>query len=145
MDSPTRQEYIVEVLESLKEQMSLIENKIDNELVTTNTLLKELLDRMAQNATNVYPQVVNAPAPVNVMPSREELFYTVRKCKNEDGFEILMVAGKTFDIKNTLKSDFSAQWDNDKKTWWLVYSEENLVKLEEYLRSISDKVTIVSD
>jgi hypothetical protein len=120
------------------ERLTNIEHTLEHELKSVNDLLQEVVRSNLKNTT----------VPRTVLPRTEtttqELYFRVRDIANEYGdvtsFE---VSGRTYDIRDRLKNEFSATWNNDTKAW-LIENIDHKDAVLEFLQSLTTKISIIS-
>lgn len=126
----THLQQILERIDTLERNLNA---KIDHDLTATRELVTELV-RANTRQINVPQQ-----QQIQRVTKPEELYFNVRV-----SYDHLEVSGKTYDIRDYLKSQFGATWNMEHKSWNIVdTSIEN--ELCEYLRTITDKVNVLND
>jgi len=107
--------------------------------------LKNIEKRMNDIAGNssLANEMIRAQLPSNVQSNRKP-FFNIVLLKNENEEPIFRISGRTFDVKDQLKTFGSCIFHKESKAWEFIYEEETYNRVIEYLRTLTDEVNIIS-
>lgn len=120
-------------------------SNLENEIANTNSLLREVLTALSRSENLKQTQLVRQNNNNSFQNTMVKPFFKVYLIKDEDdNITTFEVGGKTYDIRGNLRDLGAKEFDNSKKVWVFDYEEDSYNRVLEYLRNLTDEVTIVS-
>lgn len=126
------------------EQLTKLEDLINNELRATRELLQEIVRRDLKHVVTNNVSMTENTFSQQPQQQQRPLFFVITDILHPETNEILSfyVSGRTFDVRDQIKAFGNCTWNKDQKAWEFVYNPKTRENVEQFLLSLTTDVQI---
>jgi hypothetical protein len=127
--------------DEVRHRLEMIEKRL-TDISMCHNVMQEMVRSQLHTLQTTSPGLMMDATSTSA--TQRKPYFNISLVKNEEGDPMsFRVSGRTYDIKDQLKSYGNAVFHKETKSWEFMYNQEVYQSILEYLRTLTDEINVV--